>query len=83
MSKYIKKAGKGTSNLASGAMKTAISGMIAEIFKDILKETGAGDLAKEKVMEAGMKVIKESGLDVKSLQRDLFKKAIMNELKIK
>ena len=63
-------------------MKTAISGMIAEIFKDILKETGAADLAKDTVMAAGMKVIKESGIDVKSLQRDLFKKAIMNELKI-
>lgn len=82
MSKFVKKAAKGTKNLTGDALKKAFSAMLGDIVKDIMEETGVADVAKAKIMEAGLKVVKEMGIDPKSMQRDLVKTAIMRELKL-
>ncbi|MHA2250863.1 MAG: hypothetical protein ACXAD7_10895 [Candidatus Kariarchaeaceae archaeon] len=82
MSKYVKKAAKGTASLGSDALKKAFAGILGDITKEILEETGMADIAKTKIMDAGYKVIKEMGMDTKNIQRTLIKNAIKNELKL-
>ncbi|MHA2099814.1 MAG: hypothetical protein ACW99A_14145 [Candidatus Kariarchaeaceae archaeon] len=83
MSKFVKKASKGVADLGADAMKKAFGAVLGDIVKEILDETGATSIAKEKMMATGFKVIKELGIDPKNVQRDLIKNAIKNELKLK
>ncbi|MCH8907268.1 MAG: hypothetical protein IH840_09280 [Candidatus Heimdallarchaeota archaeon] len=83
MSGFIKKAGKGTSGLASAALKKAFAGILGDLAKEILEDTGVADMAKDKIMEVGLKVVKEMKIDPRSFQRDIVKHAIMKEMKLK
>ena len=82
MSDFLKKAGKGVGSLTGNAVKKAFSAIITEIAGEILKETGAMDIAKDKIMSAGFKVVKDMNLDVSSLKKDIIKKGILKELNI-
>ena len=82
MSRFVKKASKGIADVGSEAMKKSFGVILGDIVKEILEETGVTHVAKEKLMTAGYKVIKELGVDPKNIQRDLVKNAIKSELKI-
>ncbi len=82
MSKFVKKATKGTADVTAGALKKAFSSILGDLAKEILEETGVANLAKEKIMETGFKVVRDMGVDPKNIQRDLIKRAIISELKL-
>ena len=83
MSKFVKKASKGVAGLGSEAIKKSFGVILGDIIKEILDETGTTAIAKEKMMAAGFKIIKELGVDPKNIQRDLIKNALKSELKLK
>ncbi|MCE7735546.1 MAG: hypothetical protein GPJ54_11755 [Candidatus Heimdallarchaeota archaeon] len=83
MSRFVKKTTKEITDVGSGAMKKAFSAILGDIIKDILEETGATNIAKDKMMTAGYKVIKDLGVEPKNIQRDIIKSAIKSELKLK
>ena len=82
MKDFLKKGAKGVGSLGKGAVKAAIAGMLAEIVKEIMDETGATHIAKEKMMEVGLSVFKNMNLNTNDLQRDLLKNAIKRELQL-
>lgn len=82
MSRFVKKASKGIADVGSEAMKKSFGVILGDIIKEILEETGVTNVAKDKMMTAGFKVIKELGIDPKNVQRDLIKTALKNELKL-
>lgn len=83
MSKFVKKATKGVADLGADATKKAFGVVLGDIIKEILDESGVTNIAKEKFMTTGLKVIKDLGIDPKNIQRDLIKNAIKNELNLK
>lgn len=83
MKDLLKKGAKGIGNLGTGALKAAIAGMLAQIVKEIMDETGTTNIAKDKMMEVGLSVVKKMDLNPKELQRDLVKNAIKRELQLK
>ncbi len=83
MSRFVKKASKGLADVGSEAMKKAFGAILGDIVKEILEETGAASIAKEKMMTTGFKVIKDLGVDPKNIQREIIKTAIKSELKLK
>lgn len=80
MSKFIKKVGKGATNIAGDAIKKALSALIGGIIKEIVTESGVDNIAKDKMMQVGIKIAKDMNLDPKKIQRDLLKGAIKKEL---
>ncbi|MCY3413191.1 MAG: hypothetical protein INQ03_16245 [Candidatus Heimdallarchaeota archaeon] len=80
MSGFFKKAAKGAADLAGDTMKVAFTALLGEIVAEIVKETGIKDMAQEKLMSTGFKVIKDLGMDTKNIQRDLIKAALKKEL---
>ena len=82
MSKFVKKAGKGVADIGSEAMKKAFGAILGDIIKEILEETGATNIAKEKLMSSGFKTIADLGMDPKNIQRELIKNALKNEFKL-
>ena len=82
MKDFIKKGASAAADLGSSAVKGAVAALLAEITREILEETGATDIAKEKMMEVGTKIVKEMGMDTQKLQRDLIKSAIKKELNL-
>jgi hypothetical protein len=80
MSKFIKKVGKGATDIAGDAIKKALSSLIGGIIKELITETGVDNVAKDKMMKVGLKIAKDMNLDPKKIQRDLLKSAIKKEL---
>lgn len=80
MSKFIKKVSKGATDIAGDAIKKALSSLIGGIIKEIAMESGVDNVAKDKMMQVGLKIAKEMNLDPKKIQRDLLKGAIKKEL---
>ena len=80
MSKFIKKVSKGATDIAGDAIKKALSLLIGGIIKEIAMESGVDNVAKDKMMQVGLKIAKEMNLDPKKIQRDLLKGAIKKEL---
>ena len=82
MKDLLKKGAKGVADIGSSAVKGAISSIIGEIVKEIAEESGVTNIAKDKMMDVGLKVFSDMGMDPKQIQRDLIKSAIMRELKL-
>ncbi len=80
MSKYIKKVGKSATDIAGDAIKKALSSLLGGIIKEIVTESGVDNVAKDKMMQVGLKIAKDMNLDPKKIQRDLLKNAIKKEL---
>ncbi|MHA1214118.1 MAG: hypothetical protein ACTSR2_12280 [Candidatus Hodarchaeales archaeon] len=71
-----KEAAKGT---AKEAMKTAMNTVVTEI----INETGAKKIAKEKIVEAGKKILGDKSIPTKQkLQKEILKTLIKKELGI-
>ncbi|MDH5401534.1 MAG: hypothetical protein OEZ01_09305 [Candidatus Heimdallarchaeota archaeon] len=83
MSKFIKDGIKGAGSVGGSLIKTTIGAFLADLFNEILEETGLKDIAKDKFMEIGYKVVKELNIDPRSLQKDIIKAGILRELGIK
>lgn len=83
MKKIISKAAKETASLGGAAIRSAFSAILSEIVRDIMQESGAANMAKDTIMDVGFKVVKEMGVDPKSVQRELIKTAIMKELNLR
>lgn len=60
-----------------------LSSLLGDIAAEIIKETGLGEEMKSKIVDAGVKAVKDMGLDPKNIQRDILKGAIMKELNLK
>lgn len=82
MSKFVKGAGKGIAGVGSEAMKKAFGAVLGDIIKEILEETGAKDIAKDKLMSSGFKIIGDIGMDPKNIQKELIKNMLKNEFKL-
>ncbi len=78
----MKKAGKEVSSFTGSAIKKAFSTVISEIAGEIIKETGVVDIAREKIISTGFKVVKDMNMDISSMKKDMLKNAILKELKI-
>lgn len=82
MSDLFKKAGKGVGKLTGNAVKSVFTALLSEVASEILQETGVMDIAKDKIVDIGLQLVKSQNLDMKSVKKDFIKKAILNELKL-
>jgi len=82
MKDFIKKGAKGVADIGSSAVKSAVTAVIGDLVKEILEETGVTNIAKEKMMDAGLKVFKDMNMDPQKIQREIIKSAIMKEFNL-
>ncbi|MHA2501850.1 MAG: hypothetical protein ACXAE3_03185 [Candidatus Kariarchaeaceae archaeon] len=83
MKDLLRKGAKGVGNMGTSAIRAAVAGVMGEIIREIMEETGVTSIAKDKMMDVGVDIIKKMDLNPRDLQRDFIKNAIMMELKLK
>ncbi|MHA2245778.1 MAG: hypothetical protein ACXADY_12505 [Candidatus Hodarchaeales archaeon] len=67
--------------LAKGVGKEAISTALNTAVKEIINESGAKDIAKEKVLDAGKKILGDKNVPTKQkIQKEILKTLIKKEL---
>ncbi|WP_455142266.1 hypothetical protein [Candidatus Hodarchaeum mangrovi] len=67
--------------LAKGAGKEAVKIALNSAVEEIVKETGVKDLAKEKIIEAGKKIIGDESIPNKDkIEKEILKTLIKREL---
>jgi len=69
--------GKGVKGLAKDGLNKALNSVVEEI----MEETKIKDIAMEKVVEAGKKILKDDSIPTKDkLQKEILKRLIKNQL---
>jgi hypothetical protein len=77
----MKKLGGVAKGAAKGVAKEAFSATLQAAVKEIIVETGAKDLAKEQLLDAGKKVLGDKTVPSKQkMQKDILKSLIKKEL---
>jgi len=67
--------------LAKGAAKDAMTTTLNSVVKDLIKESGAKEIAKERLLEAGKKVLGDKNIPTKQkIQKEILKTLIKKEL---
>jgi hypothetical protein len=67
--------------LAKGAAKEAMSTALNTAIKEIINETGAKEIAKERLMDAGKKIMNDNSIPTKEkVQKEILKTLIKKEL---
>ena len=67
--------------LAKGAGKEAMSTALNTAVKEIINESGAKELAKDKILDAGKKVLGDKNIPTKQkIQKEILKTLIKKEL---
>jgi hypothetical protein len=67
--------------LAKGVGKEAMSTALNTAVKEILEETGAKEIAKDKALEVGKKIIGDNNIPTKQkVQKEILKTLIKKEL---
>ncbi len=82
MSKFAKKFGKVTGDIVGDALKKTFSAVLSDIIKELVEETGVKDIAQDKMMDVGFKIIKQMNIDPKNLQKELIKNALKKEFNL-
>ncbi|MHA2225840.1 MAG: hypothetical protein ACXAC8_11585 [Candidatus Hodarchaeales archaeon] len=73
----MKKLGK----LATGVGKDALSSALNSAVKEIVNESGAKEIAKENILEAGKKILGDKNIPTKQkIQKEILKTLIKKEL---
>ena len=66
-----------TKGVAKGAAQSILTGLVVEIFE----ESGAKNIAKDKILEAGKKVLKDDSIpNSDKIKKEVVKKLIKNQL---
>ena len=67
--------------LAKGVGKEAMSTTLNTAVKEIISESGAKDIAKDKLLDAGKKVLRDKNIPTKQkIQKEILKTLIKKEL---
>ncbi|NHJ01491.1 MAG: hypothetical protein EAX86_05080 [Candidatus Heimdallarchaeota archaeon] len=67
--------------LAKGVGKEALNTALNAAVKEIINETGAKEIAKERLLEAGKKIMGDTNIPTKEkMQKELLKTLIKKEL---
>ncbi|MFX0051705.1 MAG: hypothetical protein ACFFAJ_18265 [Candidatus Hodarchaeota archaeon] len=77
----MKKIGGLAKGAAKGAAKEAMSTALSSAVKEIINETGAKEIAKEQLMDAGKKILGDNSIPNKQkIQKEILKTLIKKEL---
>jgi hypothetical protein len=77
----MKKLGGLAKGAAKGAVKEAMSSAMQAAVKEIIDETGATDIAKKQLVDAGTRILGDKRIPNKEkIQKDLVKTLIKKEL---
>ncbi len=67
--------------LTKGAAKEAMTTTLNSVVKDLIKESGAKEIAKEQLLEAGKKILGDKNVPTKQkIQKEILKTLIKKEL---
>ena len=67
--------------LAKGAAKDAMTTTLNTVVKELIKESGAKEIAKEQLLEAGKKILGDKNVPTKQkIQKEILKTLIKKEL---
>ena len=67
--------------LAKGAAKDAMTTTLNTVVKELIKESGAKEIAKEQLFEAGKKILGDKNVPTKQkIQKEILKTLIKKEL---
>ena len=67
--------------LAKGAAKDAMTTTLNTVVKELIKESGAKEIAKEQLLEAGKKILGDKDIPTKQkIQKEILKTLIKKEL---
>ena len=67
--------------LAKGAAKDAMTTTLNTVVKELIKESGAKEIAKEQLLETGKKVLGDKNIPTKQkIQKEILKTLIKKEL---
>ena len=67
--------------LAKGAAKDAMATTLNTVVKELIKESGAKEIAKEQLIEAGKKILGDKNVPTKQkIQKEILKTLIKKEL---
>ena len=67
--------------LAKGAGKEAMKSTLNAVVKEIINESGAKEIAKDQLLEAGKKILGDKNIPTKQkIQKELLKTLIKKEL---
>lgn len=67
--------------LAKGAAKEAMTTTLNTVVKELIKESGAKEIAKEQILETGRKVLGDKNIPTKQkIQKEILKTLIKKEL---
>lgn len=67
--------------LAKGAAKDAMTTTLNSVVKELIKESGAKEIAKEQLLEAGKKILGDKDIPTKQkIQKEILKTLIKKEL---
>ena len=67
--------------LAKGAVKDAMTTTLNTVVKELIKESGAKEIAKEQLLEAGKKILRDKNVPTKQkIQKEILKTLIKKEL---
>ncbi len=79
----MKKIGGLAKGAVKGAVKETMASAMQAAVKEIIDETGATDIAKKQVIDAGTRILGDKKIPNKEkIQKDLLKKMIKRELKL-